>query len=80
LAGVSVDRALFGPEPSPGCHTSVVEGYVVEGHVPVEAIDRLLSERPALDGTSVVGMPASSPGTGEPNGDPSMSCRSVKEP
>ena len=58
------------PEAAVGCHTSVVDGYVVEGHVPVEAIDRLLSERPALDGISVVGMPANSPGMGEPNGQP----------
>ena len=37
---------------------------------PVEAISRLLSERPAIDGISVVGMPANSPGMGEPNGQP----------
>ena len=48
----------------------MIDGYVVEGHVPVEAIDRLLSEQPDLDGISVVGMPVNSPGMGEPNGDP----------
>lgn len=58
------------PEAAVGCHTSVVDGYVIEGHVPAEAIDRLLSERPAVDGISVVGMPANSPGMGEPNGQP----------
>ena len=58
------------PEAGVGCHTSVVDGYVVEGHVPVEAIDRLLSERPAIDGISVIGMPTNSPGMGEPNGQP----------
>ena len=58
------------PEAGVGCHTSVIENYVVEGHVPVEAIERLLSERPAIDGISVVGMPANSPGMGEPNGEP----------
>lgn len=58
------------PEAGVGCHTSVIDDYVVEGHVPVEAIDRLLSERPALDGISVVGMPTNSPGMGEPNGEP----------
>ena len=64
-------RAEHGvPEEGVGCHTSVIDEYVVEGHVPVEAIDRLLSERPALDGISVVGMPANSPGMGEPNGEP----------
>ncbi len=64
-------RAEHGvPEAGVGCHTSVIDGYVVEGHVPVEAIDRLLSEQPDLDGISVVGMPVNSPGMGEPNGDP----------
>ena len=58
------------PDAGVGCHTSLVDGYVVEGHVPVEAIERLLSERPAVDGISVVGMPLSSPGMGEPNGTP----------
>ena len=58
------------PKAGVGCHTSLVDGYVIEGHVPVEAIARLLSERPTLDGISVVGMPANSPGMGEPNGEP----------
>ena len=58
------------PKAGVGCHTSLVDGYVVEGHVPVEAIERLLSERPTLDGISVIGMPANSPGMGEPNGEP----------
>lgn len=64
-------RRRYGiPEAAVGCHTSVVDGFVVEGHVPVEAIERLLSERPAVDGISVVGMPVNSPGMGEPNGQP----------
>lgn len=64
-------RERYGiPEEAVGCHTSLVDGYVVEGHVPVEAINRLLSERPPFDGISVVGMPVSSPGMGEPNGRP----------
>jgi hypothetical protein len=58
------------PDDAVGCHTSVVDGYVVEGHVPVEAIDRLLTERPGLDGISVTGMPANSPGMGDPDGEP----------
>ena len=57
------------PKDAVGCHTSILDGYVVEGHVPVEAIKRLLSERPALDGISVVGMPVNSPGMGQPNGE-----------
>ena len=50
------------PEALEGCHTTLVGGYVVEGHVPVGAVNRLLDERPALKGISVPGMPAGSPG------------------
>jgi hypothetical protein len=52
-----------------GCHTAKVAGYVVEGHVPVAAVQRLLTERPAVIGLAVPGMPAGSPGMeipGEP--------------
>lgn len=45
-----------------GCHTTLVEGYVVEGHVPVVAVKRLLSEKPAIKGISLPGMPEGSPG------------------
>lgn len=45
-----------------GCHTTVVGGYVVEGHVPVLAIKRLLKEKPAIKGISLPGMPEGSPG------------------
>lgn len=45
-----------------GCHTTLVGGYVVEGHVPVPIIERLLSERPTIRGISLPGMPAGSPG------------------
>ena len=44
------------------CHTAIVDGYVVEGHVPVEDILRLLKERPAVKGIAVPGMPLGSPG------------------
>jgi hypothetical protein len=48
------------------CHTALVEGYVVEGHVPADLIDRLLRERPRLAGIAVPGMPAGSPGMETP--------------
>lgn len=48
------------------CHTAVVDGYVVEGHVPADAIQRLLKERPRIKGIAVPGMPAGSPGMGGP--------------
>ena len=44
------------------CHTAMVGGYVVEGHVPADVIQRLLRERPAVAGIAVPGMPAGSPG------------------
>ena len=50
------------PEGLDGCHTMLIGGYVVEGHVPAAAVDRLLDERPAIKGISVPGMPAGSPG------------------
>lgn len=47
------------------CHTALVNGYVVEGHVPVSAINKLLKDKPAIAGISVPGMPMNSPGMGE---------------
>lgn len=44
------------------CHTAFVDGYVVEGHVPVSDVERLLSERPDAVGLAVPGMPIGSPG------------------
>lgn len=46
------------------CHTAEVDGYVIEGHVPAEAIQRLLTERPDAIGLALPGMPADSPGMG----------------
>lgn len=50
------------PEKLDGCHTMRVGGYVVEGHVPVTAINKLLTERPNIKGISLPGMPDGSPG------------------
>lgn len=47
------------------CHTALVNGYVVEGHVPVSAIQKMLKEKPAIVGISVPGMKMNSPGMGE---------------
>ena len=49
------------------CHTSLVGGYVIEGHVPAEDIERLLREKPAIAGLAAPGMPAGSPGMDVPN-------------
>ena len=50
------------PEPLVGCHTTLMDGYVVEGHVPIGPVLRMLAERPAIRGISLPGMPAGSPG------------------
>jgi hypothetical protein len=44
------------------CHTAMVQGYVVEGHVPAGDIHRLLRERPKISGLTAPGMPGASPG------------------
>ncbi|NOT09184.1 MAG: DUF411 domain-containing protein [Gemmatimonadales bacterium] len=44
------------------CHTALVGGYVVEGHVPADLVQRLLREKPKVTGLAVPGMPAGSPG------------------
>lgn len=44
------------------CHTAVVDGYIIEGHVAVAEIERLLEERPDIAGLAVPGMPPGSPG------------------
>ena len=57
------------PEDLQGCHTMFVENYVVDGHVPVEVIQKLLTERPAIAGITLPGMPQGSPGmTGRKTG------------
>lgn len=47
------------------CHTALIDGYVVEGHVPVRAISKMLNEKPDIIGISAPGMPENSPGMGE---------------
>ena len=52
------------------CHTAVVDGYVIEGHVPAADVQRLLKERPAVVGLAVPGMPIGSPGMEVPGMNP----------
>ncbi len=52
------------PELLESCHTMVIDGYVVEGHVPLAAVDRMLREKPVIKGIALPGMPAGSPGMG----------------
>lgn len=58
----AVRTRLRVPAALASCHTAEVSGYVIEGHVPAEAIRRLLETRPAGLGLAVPGMPAGSPG------------------
>jgi len=60
LAQISLKAGV--PADLEGCHTAFIDGYVVDGHVPVEVIRKLLSERPAIAGITLPGMPAGSPG------------------
>ena len=50
------------PDALQSCHTALVAGYVVEGHVPADVIQQLLKERPKVAGLAVPGMPMGSPG------------------
>jgi hypothetical protein len=59
------------PASAQSCHTGVVNGYVVEGHVPADAVLKMLKDRPAIAGIAVAGMPMGSPG---------MEVGGVKEP
>lgn len=63
---IAVRQRLGMPEKYGSCHTALIGGYVVEGHVPAADIQRLLRERPAALGLSVPGMPIGSPGMDGP--------------
>lgn len=58
----SVKENLGVPYELESCHTSEIDGYIVEGHVPEEAIAKLLTERPDIKGIGMAGMPSGSPG------------------
>ncbi len=62
-------RAQGVPRLAWSCHTAVVDGYIIEGHVPAAEVQRLLTERPdGVVGLAVPGMPAGSPGMEVPGG------------
>ncbi|MBA1349379.1 MULTISPECIES: DUF411 domain-containing protein [Rhizobium] len=61
----AVKARLGVPADMQGCHTAVVEEYYVEGHVPLDAVQRLLQERPPVRGLAVPGMPSGSLGMGD---------------
>jgi hypothetical protein len=59
---VAVKKKLGVPARGQSCHTAVVDGFVLEGHVPAADVQRLLKERPKVAGLAVPGMPIGSPG------------------
>jgi hypothetical protein len=63
VGDTTVARKRYGlPDKFGSCHTGVVSGYVVEGHVPAAEVKRMLASRPAAIGLAVPGMPPGSPG------------------
>jgi hypothetical protein len=58
----AIQTRLRVPPELGSCHTAEISGYAIEGHVPAEAIHRLLATRPVALGLTVPGMPAGSPG------------------
>jgi len=71
LQDLTMIKARAGvPHTLGSCHTSLVGDYVVEGHVPASALRRLLTEKPAIAGIAVPGMPMGSPGMEGPWKDP----------
>ncbi|MFK7848573.1 MAG: DUF411 domain-containing protein [Rhodothermales bacterium] len=63
LDDLSNIKQQFGvPQNLRSCHTAVVDGYVVEGHVPADVVQKMLTEKPEIAGISVPGMPIGSPG------------------
>lgn len=64
LGAVKAEHGI--PAAYGSCHTAVVDGYAVEGHVPAEDVKRLLAERPQAAGLAVPGMPIGSPGMETP--------------
>lgn len=68
LASVSGKAGI--PADMQGCHTAFTGDYAIDGHVPVEAVQKLLAERPAIKGLTLPGMPPGSPGMSGPKAVP----------
>jgi len=63
VGNIAAVKQTYGvPARAASCHTAVVDGYVIEGHVPAADVKRLLQERPTVAGLAVPGMPIGSPG------------------
>ncbi|MDP2956708.1 MAG: DUF411 domain-containing protein, partial [Longimicrobiales bacterium] len=67
---MTVKRDAGVPAANSSCHTALVDGYVVEGHVPADLVKKMLAERPDVAGLAVPGMPVGSPGMEGPGAKP----------
>lgn len=68
LAAIKSEQGI--PYTMGSCHTALVGGYVIEGHVPIADVKRLLNEQPSARGLAVPGMPQGSPGMESPQPEP----------
>lgn len=68
LAAISAKAGI--PSDLQGCHTAFIGNYAVDGHVPIEAVQKLLAERPAVKAITLPGMPPGSPGMSGPKAMP----------
>lgn len=66
----SIKKQLGVPNDAISCHTAVVDGYVIEGHVPAIHVEKLLTDKPDIMGIAVPNMPIGSPGMEGPNAKP----------
>lgn len=64
----SIKKQYGVPLEDQSCHTALVEGYVLEGHVPASAVKKMLKDKPKVVGLAVPGMPVGSPGMEVPSG------------
>ncbi len=70
LEDLSPTKRMLGIPPElESCHTAAIDGYIVEGHVPVADIEHLLAERPDIPGIALPGMPEGAPGMPGPKPD-----------
>ncbi len=59
-----MSRSVGLPDDFQGCHLAFIDDYYVSGHVPVKAVNKMLTEKPDIKGITLPGMPQGSPGMG----------------
>jgi hypothetical protein len=66
----AIKRQAGVPQNLQSCHTALIGGYAIEGHVPADDVKKLLRERPKITGLAVPGMPSDAPGMDQRRGMP----------